>query len=321
MLVPFGVDKLEDQTFSGCTSLEFVRVGHRKKPTAIGSLAFYGCSSLKGVLFTSTITSLGSLCFAFCTSLEAIAIPENVTDIDNSSFNNTNLKAIYVAPKEIYASKFDTWHFKGKLPVKLLKPFVSNIVGNYSLVAKTICLRNKVLIDKAPAPFVAYSVESIQDGKVILSEVSNGVLEAGKAYVVGGNNAYFYNNHAAPMYGITFSLEDDEGPLVENALLQGVYEDTYAPVGSYVLQPDGKFHLVTQANTVKVGANHAYLSIPGADNAPMLSIQYGGETTGIGGITETKKEADTNLYDLMGRRVTTPQKGQIYIRGGKKVIY
>lgn len=109
---------------------------------------------------------------------------------------------------------------------------------------------------------------------------------------------------------------------IENALLQGVYEDTYAPVGSYVLQPDGRFHLVTQANTIKVGACHAYLNVPGGvDDAPALSVQFGGETTGIDGITEMKKEAGPYLYDLTGRRVTTPQKGQIYIRGGKKVIY
>ncbi len=321
VFVPFGVDKLEDQTFDGCTSLEFVRVGHRKKPTTIGSLAFNNCSSLKSVFFTSTITSLDYMCFAFCTSLEAIAIPESVTDIDSRSFSNcTNLKTIYVAPKEIYASKFDSWHFKGKLSVNLLKPFVSCIVGNYVSVAKTVCFRNKVLIDKAPTSFSVYSVKSIENGKVILSEVTNGVLEAGKAYVVAGNNVYFPDG-GGPMYGITFTLEDGEGPLVDNAILQGVYEDTYAPVGSYVLQPDRKFHLVTQANTVKVEANHAYLNIPEADKAPVLAIQYGGETTDIRGITETQKEVDTHLYDLMGRRVTTPQKGQIYIRGGKKVIY
>ena len=165
-----------------------------------------------------------------------------------------------------------------------------------------------------------YSVAGIQDNKVILSEVTNGVLEPGTSYILGGgNNAYFPDGSL--MYGITFALEDGEGPLVESALLQGVYEDTYAPVGSYVLQPDGRFHLVAQANTIKVGANHAYLNIPGVNNAPSLAVQFGGATTAVRGIIETTKDADTNLYDLMGRRVTTPQKGQIYIRSGKKVIY
>ena len=324
-LVPFGVDYLEDGIFEDCTSLEFVRIGHSRKPTTIGVGAFSGCTSLKTVIPTSTITGFGRLAFHRCSSLEVINIPEAVTEIGEKCFEGcANLKTVYVAPKEIYASKFDDWHFKGVLSVDWLTPFVSSLVGNNALCSRTVCLRNKVILAKAPyyddGYFRVYSVVGIQDNKVILSEVANGVLEPGKSYILdGGNNAYFPDG--SMMYGVTFTLEDGEGPLVENALLQGVYEDTYAPVGSYVLQPDGRFHLVTQVNTVKVGANHAYLNIPGADNAPMLSIQYGGETTGIRGIIETQKEADTHLYDLMGRRVTTPQKGQIYIRGGKKVIY
>ena len=74
--------------------------------------------------------------------------------------------------------------------------------------------------------------------------------------------------------------------------------------------------------SLMVGAYRAYLNMPkGASLVQALSMQFGGETTGIEGISETQKKADTSLYDLMGRRVTTPQKGQIYIRGGKKVIY
>lgn len=321
MLVPFGVDKLEKQVFEGCTSLERVRIGHEQLPTTIGSLAFNGCSSLKSVVPTSTIVSFGSQCFQGCASLEKIYIPENVTDIGNGCFNGCiNLGTIYVSPKEFYASKDENWHFKGELSADKLRPLVSRIVGIYGAVDRTICLKNKVILAKAPyydKGFKVYSVAGIQDNRVILSEVTNGVLEPGVAYIVSGSNVM----EGGSMLGITFTLEDVEGPLVENALLQGVYEDTYAPVGSYVLQADNKFHIVTKANTIKVGAYRAYLNIPGANNVQALSMQFGGETTGIDGITETQQKADTNLYDLVGRRVTNPQKGQIYIRGGKKVLY
>ncbi|MBP5764660.1 MAG: hypothetical protein J6W47_06075, partial [Bacteroidales bacterium] len=43
-------------------------------------------------------------------------------------------------------------------------------------------------------------------------------------------------------------------------------------------------------------------------------------TTGIAGIEEDPKpEAD--CYDLLGRRVTNPQHGQLYIIGGRKRLY
>ena len=124
------------------------------------------------------------------------------------------------------------------------------------------------------------------------------------------------------MFGFTFTLEDSEEPLVENALFQGVYEDIYAPAGSYVLQPDGKFHIVAEDNTVKVGANHAYLNVPMNTNEPQLVMQFDdGGTTGVDSVTEVEKKTDNRLYDLMGRRVITPQKGHIYVRGNKKIIY
>ena len=64
-------------------------------------------------------------------------------------------------------------------------------------------------------------------------------------------------------------------------------------------------------------ANKAYLR---ADNiqANMLRFDFGGTTTAIGAV-QGEPSADEALYDLSGRRVTTPVRG-IYVKGGKKVL-
>lgn len=64
-------------------------------------------------------------------------------------------------------------------------------------------------------------------------------------------------------------------------------------------------------------ANKAYLR---ADNiqANMLRFDFGGTTTAIGAV-QGEPSADAALYDLSGRRVTTPVRG-IYVKGGKKVL-
>ena len=236
------------------------------------------------------------------------------------------MATIYISPKEIYASKSDNWHFANALSdyKDKLKPYIQFVTTDGTPYKYgTLCLKSQVFLKDETCENMGeiYTVTSVGSGKAILEKVSTGVLEPGVAYIVANNNS---EGLTIPN-GATFTLDETAGLLdepIKSTFMQGTFDDTYAPVGSYVLQPDGKFHIVAQANTILVGANRAYLNVPsGADNAPVMSMQFGGETTSIDGITETQKEADNSLYDLMGRRLTTPQKGQIYIRGGKKVIY
>ena len=101
-----------------------MRIGHAEKPTTIGDNTFYHCASLKEVLTLSTITSFGRSCFAGCTSLETFIMPPSLNEIGAGCFTGcNNLKTVYVTPKEFYASKFDTWHFKDEVSVNLLKPY------------------------------------------------------------------------------------------------------------------------------------------------------------------------------------------------------
>ena len=46
----------------------------------------------------------------------------------------------------------------------------------------------------------------------------------------------------------------------------------------------------------------------------------GGNTTGVEILEAPQSINDAVLYDLYGRKVTTPVKGGIYISNGKKVI-
>lgn len=72
-----------------------------------------------------------------------------------------------------------------------------------------------------------------------------------------------------------------------------------------------------------------YMSISDRGGSPLkvnpaalsrVKIVENGETTGIIELTPVTSQKDI-IYDLAGRRVMTPQKGQFYIVNGKKVIY
>jgi hypothetical protein len=49
-------------------------------------------------------------------------------------------------------------------------------------------------------------------------------------------------------------------------------------------------------------------------------LQGEGNTTGLVDIFNNTQQTEA-IYDLSGRHVMAPQKGKIYIVGGKKVIY
>ena len=323
--IPSSVKSVGKGCFLSCKKLTSVTIP--SSVTSLGDYCFNGCKRLTSITIPSSVTSLGERCFYSCWSLEAVNIPSSVTSLGSDCFNGcNNLATIYISPKEIYASKTDNWHFANALSAykDKLKPYIQFVTADGTPYKySTLCLKNRVNLNDGTCENMGeiYTVTSVGSGKAILDRVTTGVLEPGVAYIVANNNRDGLN---IPN-GATFTLDETETLLdepIKSSLLQGTFDDTYAPVGSYVLQPDGKFHIVAQANTILVGANRAYLNVPsGADNAPVMSMQFGGETTSIDGITETQKETDNSLYDLMGRRVTTPQKGQIYIRGGKKVIH
>lgn len=100
--------------------------------------------------------------------------------------------------------------------------------------------------------------------------------------------------------------------------LQGVYADTYAPVGSFVLQNQDavNFYKVVEADKTLVKANHCYLTLPSeVQEVKGFVIE---DATAIENISASSN--DNAIFDLSGRRVEKASKG-IYIVNGKKVIY
>ncbi len=77
-------------------------------------------------------------------------------------------------------------------------------------------------------------------------------------------------------------------------------------------------------NGSSLGAFRAYLNVPVTNDARALRLSFGdesGELTGIEGVeAETPAALNQKIYDLSGRVVRNPQKGGLYIKGGKKFI-
>ena len=164
-----------------------------------------------------------------------------------------------------------------------------------------------------PADGKAYALDgelNVIDGELVGSAVTS--LAANKPVLV--TKAGEYTASAVSV------AETSASQINTNGNLTGVYQNTEAPVGSYVLQNHPAtqgvaFYLVGEVKpTVK--PFRAFIPVQGA-KVKAIKVVFDGEATGIKEITSDNTKAE--IFDLSGRRVAKAQKG-VYIIKGKKVI-
>ena len=159
-----------------------------------------------------------------------------------------------------------------------------------------------------PAGVTAYTISSIaENGKLTLDEQQN-TIPAHTPVIV-------YSESASDINAVQFGVATAGNPT--SNYLTGVYTDTEAPVGSYVLQnQSGRvgFYKVQNGTQPWVRANRAYLTVPASANVKAF---YMDDATAIQTVEELLS-GKAEIYDLSGRRQQKLQKG-INIVGGKKV--
>lgn len=143
-------------------------------------------------------------------------------------------------------------------------------------------------------------------------------IEAGKPYIYHRDLTADTPVAAA----VSFDATDAKASApVNSGMMRGSFKSITAPAGSYILQTDGMFHRVASGNkSLKVGAYRAYLDMSKVGSeAKTVTMSFDDETTGITDVNAPAEEpADTLIYDLSGRRISSPQSGQICIFKGKK---
>lgn len=164
---------------------------------------------------------------------------------------------------------------------------------------------------RKPSGMTTYSCSGVDD---------NGILQLTPAGNIAQNTPYIVQGEVGKSYQlIGYDKKDANAASLHTGILTGVFSDTPAPVGSYVLQnQNGKlgFYPVGEDVRPTVGANRCYVTLP-EGTANVRALFFDGSVTGIEGIDAAT--AAESVYDLSGRRVQSPQRG-VYIIGGRKVF-
>ena len=158
-----------------------------------------------------------------------------------------------------------------------------------------------------------------------------------KAYIVTGNSGSAITttqmtgtvpaNTPLLLEGATTDI-----PVVASSSTDVSANKLKAGTGAAVAKEDGKTKYVLSAEAgvavfKKINAtdafvpkDKAYLEFAEVISAPILDLGFDGETTGIESIANSQEPmANSQYYDLQGRRVAQPTKG-LYIVNGRKVV-
>lgn len=310
---------------------------------------FNSCKSLTSLdlsnFDTQLVTQSTSL-FYGCQKLEAIYLGDKFS-LEGLSKLYASIYMFYNCSATLYCSPAAYWASKNCSRVieagQAVKPYVSiNKTSEYG----TLCVPvGSSLVAGSFTGFdKLYQVTNADKNKGTITLTEAKSIEPGVPYVYHRYLEGVDFEGKNDMSVITFDVDASSSvtaPKNDGSLLKGTFESMVAKGGSYILQTDGNFHPVAADNTtLKVGAYSAYLDlssteIGGGDDgfgeAKIYSMVFeNGESTGIDringdgsnkGIYDQANLQPKVYFDLMGRKVAAPQKGEIYIVNGKKVVY
>ena len=99
IVIPDGIDTIEDGTFSYCSRLKSVVLP--SSLSDIGDEAFSNCDALTGIDIPDGCGHIGSNCFEFCGSLTDVSLPDSIDSIEESTFSHCKKLKNVVLPQFI----------------------------------------------------------------------------------------------------------------------------------------------------------------------------------------------------------------------------
>ena len=244
--------------------------------------------------------------------------------LDAESNSITPYKTLMTLPTFTDGKKYNVTgvyinYVKSSVTTKEIAPRTEgDIVETVTIAASGYSTFSAVCDVTIPEGVEAYYASGVSKKGLHMKPILTGKIPANTGVVIKGETGQTY----------TFETTTDAEAVGDNYLVATTTNTSLAPtVGTmtnYVLV-DGHFCPFT--GTATVAAGKAYLSLAEEDNA-ILITSLGGklifdfdDETGVAEVAGSKEQVASNFFDLMGRKVETPVKGNIYIVNGKKYIY
>lgn len=168
-----------------------------------------------------------------------------------------------------------------------------------------------------PEGVTAYYVETTDRDE---STATMKAIEAGKA--IPANAGVILTSTTGDKATMIPATTETAADLTGNKLgnSAGTAKTIAADDHAYILSAvDGQTAFYKGKVGTTLGMNKAYLTLDAAGAPEAISMNFGGNVTGINQIVNAEQN-NAPVYDLTGRRVVRTVKGGLYIKGGNKFI-
>lgn len=166
-----------------------------------------------------------------------------------------------------------------------------------------------------PEGVTAYYVSTADNTKATMK-----AIEAGKA--IPAKTGVLLTSESADAVTMVPATDETLATIENNKLgnSAGTAKTIAADDHAYILSAvDGQTAFYKGKVGTTLGMNKAYLTLNEAGAPEAISMNFGGNVTGINQIVNAEQN-NAPVYDLTGRRVVRTVKGGLYIKGGNKFI-
>lgn len=172
------------------------------------------------------------------------------------------------------------------------------------------------------APFATVIPEGVTAYYVSTADNSKATMKAITGEAIPANEGVLLTSESAEAVTMVPATDETLATIENNKL------GNSAGAEKTIADGDNAYILANGANGTafykgKIGstlkANKAYLTLDAAGAVEAISMNFGGNVTGINQIVNAEQN-NAPVYDLTGRRVVRTVKGGLYIKGGNKFI-
>ena len=149
----------------------------------------------------------------------------------------------------------------------------------------------------------------------IATEISNNNVQMTQVNKVPAGTGLVLVKTSGTSFDVPVFDGTDADDVSANKMLGSATETTTVAENAGYILSNGVFQPSAGGD---LPAGKAYLNIAVTAGSPVLTLNFGGETTGISQIENGKLRIE-NVYNLNGQRVAQPSKG-LYIMNGRKVV-
>ena len=245
-----------------------------------------------------------------------------------SKRGNIDNKGVYSAPTDVFYTIKNSTSYDGYSSQLLNDTYSTAFLFEETTYPNTVTFNNVSDVEGVKniatfsAPFATVIPEGVTAYYVSNADNNNATMKAVEGKAIPANAGVILTSTTGDEATMIPATTETAAELTGNKLgnSAGAAKTIAADDHAYILSAvDGQTAFYKGKVNTTLGMNKAYLTLNEAGAPEAISMNFGGNVTGINQIVNAEQN-NAPVYDLTGRRVVRTVKGGLYIKGGNKFI-